>query len=255
MATMAAGTRSTGRLPAAALTHRRPTPSDHQPRVDLHREWDGIHCLNGVEDRQRAHSRCGRGRLEPHRAPRVVDHEMEPLQPERIHRGLGEAAETGEGEIEVHRPIGQAETGQVERHRPEATSRQLGDHLAVEERRRRQPVGQDNRLTLALRPHEAHQAGGLEQVARRSMRGDHLLHRRAHPTSSPCAARTRVRDGVRRPAPRSSREPTPLPAQAPRPTAYAYQHRLLSPPAAENSPSSARPGLGGFPDADRPAGP
>ena len=50
---------------------------------------------------------------------------MEPLQPERIHRGLGEAAETGEGEIEVHRPISQAETGQVERHRPEATSRQL----------------------------------------------------------------------------------------------------------------------------------
>jgi hypothetical protein len=116
---------------------------------------------------------------------------MEPVEPERIHRGLGEAAETGEREVEVHRPISQAKTGQVERHRREPTRRQLADHLAVQERRGRQPVKQDNRLALALRPHEARQAGGLERAARSSVSSDHLIHGRSHPTSTvrppPCA--------------------------------------------------------------------
>jgi hypothetical protein len=109
---------------------------------------------------------------------------MEPLQPQRIHRGHGEAAQPSEGEVEAHRPISQAKTGQVERHRREPTRRQLADHLAIEERRGRQPMEQDNQLALALRPHEARQAGGLERTARRSMSSNHLIHGRSHPASS-----------------------------------------------------------------------
>ena len=38
-------------------------------------------------------------------------------------------------------------------------------------------------------------------------------------------------------------------------TAYAYQHRLLSPRLRRTPHVLARPGLGGFPDAAQPAGP
>ena len=80
-------------------------------------------------------TRCGdrRGELEPDRSADVVDDEVEPVEPERVDRGEGEPAEAGPAVVEVRRPLGEAESGQVERDAPKSAGSELGDKFAVQE--------------------------------------------------------------------------------------------------------------------------
>jgi len=108
------------------------------------------------------------------------------LELARVDPGHAEAAEAGAGVVEPGWPIGEPESGQVEPDAAQSSRRELGQHFAVEERRRRHAVQADHWLAFAVLAHEAADPGRGDAAARRTMRLDHLalVMERGRPSAS-----------------------------------------------------------------------
>ena len=121
--------RNRARVPDALQAHQQPERrlregakvclADPATRERLHRpralERGDVH--QRVQHRQRSDSLGHRRRqLEPDRAPDVVHDQVKALEPQHIYSADAEPAEAGPAVVELHRPLGQPEAGQVERH-------------------------------------------------------------------------------------------------------------------------------------------
>ena len=103
------------------------------------------------------------------------------MQLERVDRLAQPPRQARPGIVEALGALGEAQPGEVQRDRPHPLVGQVGDHLAVQERARRDPVEQDHVRPVALLAHEAaHAAGGkappggavdVDQLADRGIHG------------------------------------------------------------------------------------
>ncbi len=149
--------------PDGHRTHRS-TDLAGEPGQELAGERRGVDLGDRVQHRQGLHpvEQSGSG-LESDRPAGVVNDEVEPVDVECIDGGGDEQAESGQRVVEVRRTIGEAQPWEVERNRPEPPTRELSDHLAVQERRGRQTVQQHDRLSLARSAHEGTNSRDVEK--------------------------------------------------------------------------------------------
>src|SRR4051794_995645 len=94
------------------------------------------------------------GELKAHRGADVMDDEVETAETKGIDSAGGEPSEAGPRVVEVGRPVGQAETGKVEREASQPAIRELGHHLAIKEARGRNAVQAEHRVPLPGVQHE-----------------------------------------------------------------------------------------------------
>ena len=114
-----------------------------------------------------------------------MNHQVESVKPERVDRRRGKSAEPGPGVVGVDGPVGEAEPRQIEGDSTQATGRELGDDLAVEERRGGHAMQADDRLARPLLTDETSDGGGCEAPARASMGLDDRVNRGHEVTTVP----------------------------------------------------------------------
>src|SRR5579863_4983107 len=94
-----------------------------------------------------------------------MDDQVEPVKLQFADDGRAEPPEAGPAVVVVPRAFRQPETGQVPGDSPQPARRELGQNLAIAERRAQHPVDADDWLAVALGPDETLDAGRGEGPA------------------------------------------------------------------------------------------
>lgn len=146
-----------------------PQPPEPGDRDGTHRQRLGEtgHCSEGVQDRQRLHAaRHAPDEAKPDRAAEVVDHEVERLDAGGAQCLLQPRRQAGPGVVDVDRPLGEPEPGEVQRHALKPSRSERRQDLAIEVGSGRHPVETDDRRPCALPPGPGRGgAGDRERVA------------------------------------------------------------------------------------------